>query len=108
MFKSVLFSGFLTATILPTAASAQPICGQSSPSVGSSIGSAVGGTAGAIIGAIGDAVTGSNGSTQVNCVPYDQRRQDAYGYYDQYGVWHVGVANRAPATGYYDRNGNWV
>ena len=36
------------------------------------------------------------------------RREDAYGYYDDRGMWHAATVNRGSASGYYDRNDRWV
>ncbi len=36
------------------------------------------------------------------------RREDAYGYYDNQGMWHASNAQRGRATGYYNRNNDWV
>jgi len=36
------------------------------------------------------------------------RRGDAYGYYDVQGQWHANADASRRSTGYYDRNHNWV
>ena len=62
MLKSVILAGVFAAAFAPAAATAQPICEQTS-SDGQS-------TTGRIIGAISDAITGTRDQPTVNCVPY--------------------------------------
>jgi hypothetical protein len=90
------------ALLLPVAAVAQPICTETRASGGQ-------GAVGQILGALGEAFSNGQAASTRECVRWEQRqRPDAYGYYDEYGVWHVGATRPNPPAGYYDRSGKWV
>jgi hypothetical protein len=100
--RSTSLAIIVGALLVPVAAQAQPICVESRPS-GSQTG------VGQILGAISGALSNGQTSAPRDCVRWEERqRPNAYGYYDQDGVWHVGVARPTPPAGYYDRAGNWV
>src|SRR3569623_1701169 len=92
--RKILLLAAVAAFALPASAQAQTFYCKS-------------GTGGSVLGSIVGAITGT---PTVNCNDWNTapEREHAYGYYDAYGVWHVGPAHPAPPQGYYDRAVRWV
>jgi len=106
----------LSTIALAPSAFAQTTCDQRSNqvvgtiaggAVGALLGSAIAGHGhkddGALVGALGGAVVGNQLSK-----PNSNNCAQAYGFYDNQGMWHATGVDRARASGYYDRQGRWV
>lgn len=116
MRRTLIAAGLVGLTLIPSFANAQQTCEErrNNRVAGTIVGGALGAIAGsavagrgdrnegAVIGGLGGAVLGN----QLSKGGGDCR--NAYGFYDNNGVWHANAVDRRNAQGYYDRQGAWV
>lgn len=117
MRKTLIAAGVAGLALIPSFANAQQTCEErrNNRVAGTIVGGAIGAIAGsavagrgdrnegAVIGGLGGAVLGNQLSKGGNgdC-------RNAYGFYDNNGVWHSNNVDRSYAQGYYDRQGAWI